>query len=95
MYRRETSKLHAMARSPRFRVVVTDHAERRLLERDVSRFEAERLVRAGVVVMVETDPGGGERWRVAGRDTDGRQIEVEVEAVPPALVVLVTVVRVG
>jgi len=95
MYRRETSRLHAVARSPGFRLVVKDHAERRMRERDVERFEAERLMKAGVVGMIETDPGGGERWRVAGRGTDGRQIEVEVEVIPPTLIVLVTVIRVG
>jgi hypothetical protein len=95
MYRQETSKLHAMARSPGLRLVIKPHAEKRMLERDISRFEIERLLKAGVVVMIETDPGGAERWRVAGRDTDGRQIEVAVEVIPPILIVLVTVIRVG
>jgi hypothetical protein len=45
--------------------------------------------------MIETDPGGTERWRVAGRDADGQRIEVVVEPVPPSMTVVVTVIRVG
>ena len=52
------------------------HADRRLIERDISRLVAERIVRAGKVVAIETEVGGEERWRVEGTDTDGRTIAV-------------------
>lgn len=94
MYRQETTKLHKIARSPEFRMVLTRHAEDQMLDRDVARFEVEKVLKAGAVVMVETDPGGSERWRVAGRDTDGRRIEVVVEPIPPSMAVVVTVIRV-
>jgi hypothetical protein len=94
VYRQETTKLHKIARSPEFRMVLTRHAEDQMLDRDVARFEVEKVLKAGAVVMVETDPGGSERWRVAGRDTDGRRIEVVVEPIPPSMAVVVTVIRV-
>lgn len=95
MYRQETSKLHAIARTRTFRLVIRFHAAERMLERDISRFDIERLLKAGVVVMIETDPDGSERWRVAGRDADGRRIEIVVEVIPPTLIVLITVIGVG
>ena len=94
MYRYLTSRLHAIARSPAFRLVITDHAAKQMRDRDVARFEVEKVLKAGAVIMVETDPGGRERWRVVGRDADGRQIEPVVELIPPSMAVLVTVIRV-
>jgi hypothetical protein len=44
--------------------------------------------------MIETDPGGAERWRVAGRDADGRRIEVVIEPILPSMAIVVTVIRV-
>jgi hypothetical protein len=95
MYRDLTSRLHMIARSTAFRLVITGHAEKQMRDRDVTRFEVEKVLKAGAVVMVETDPRGRERWRVAGRDTDGRRIEPVVEVIPPSMAVLVTVIRVG
>ena len=95
MYRHLTSRLHAVARSPAFRLVITDHAAKQMRDRDVARFEVEKVLKAGSVVMVETDPKGRERWRVAGHDADGRRIEPVVAVIPPSMAVLVTVIRVG
>jgi hypothetical protein len=63
-------------------------------ERHVARFEVERVLKAGAVVMIETDPSGRERWRVAGRDADGLRIEPVVEVIPPNTMRLVTVIRI-
>ena len=93
-YRDETARLHAIARAQGFRLVVTHHAEEQMADRDVTRFEIERVLQAGAVVMIETDPRGRERWRVAGHDTDGRRIEPVVEVKPPSMAILVTVIRV-
>ena len=95
MYRHETTSLRMIMRSVAFRMVLTGHAEKQMASRDVARFEVEKVLKAGAVVMVETDPDGTERWRVAGRDADGRRIEVVVEPLPPTIVVVVTVIRVG
>lgn len=95
MYRHETVKLRALTRAPGFRVVPTDHAEDRMIEHDIARFEVERVLKAGAVVMVDMRPDGGETWRVAGHDADGRRIELAIEPIPPALVVVITVIRVG
>jgi Domain of unknown function (DUF4258) len=94
MYRHETSKLHAIARSAAFRLVVTPHAEGQMKKRGVARFEVEKILKAGAVVMVETDVRGRETWRVAGRDADGERIEPVVEVRPPSMMVLVTVIRI-
>ena len=95
MYRHETNKLHKAARSPAFLLVVSEHAERQMADRDIARFEVEEVLKAGVVVMIELDPTGAERWRVAGRDADGHRIEVVVELLPPTMAELITVIRIG
>lgn len=64
-----------------------------MAEHDIARFEVERVVKAGAVVMIETDPDGTERWRVAGFAA-GQRIEVVVEPLPPSKMVVVTVIRV-
>lgn len=92
MYRQETAKLHAIARSPGFRLIPTDHAEERMTQRDIARFDVERLLRAAPVVMIDREPDGTETWRVAGHDKQGR-IEAEIELIPPSTVVLITVIR--
>jgi hypothetical protein len=95
MYRQETARLHAAARRSGFRIVIQPHAEKRMRERDISRLDVERLLRAGAVVMIETEVGGDEKWRVAGRDTDGGRIEAVVRLIPPALAILITAIRTG
>jgi hypothetical protein len=71
-------------------MVLKGHAE----DRDVARFEVEKVLKAGAVVRIEMDPNGSERWRVAGRDADGRRIEVVIEPIPPSTAHVVTVIRV-
>ena len=97
MYQHETAKLRAMTRSPRFRMVLTDHAEERMEQHDIARFEVEKVLKAGAVVMIDMEPDGTETWRVAGRDADGARIEVVIEPIPPPseMAVVITVIRVG
>jgi len=66
VYRQETIQLHKIARAPGFRMVLTPHAEKRTKERDIARFELERILKAAPVVMIETDPDGTERWELLG-----------------------------
>ena len=66
-----------------------------MAERDIARFEVERVLKAGLVTMVALDPDGTERWRVAGRDANGKQIEAVVEPLPPTEAIVVTVIRVA
>jgi hypothetical protein len=70
-YRDETARLHAIARAQGSRLMVTHHTEEQMAERDVTRFEVERVLRAGFVVMIETDPRGRERWRGMTRMAGG------------------------
>jgi len=95
LYRQETTKLRMITRSPTFRMVLTDHAEERMAEYDLARFEVEKVLKAGAVVMIDMEPSGTETWRVAGRDADGKRIEVVIEPLPPSMAVVVTVIRVG
>jgi hypothetical protein len=76
-------------------MVLSSHAEVRMKGGDVARFEVERVLKAGPVVKIETDPDGTERWRVAGRNADGHRIDVVVEPIPPNMIVVVTVISVG
>ena len=46
-----------------------------MAEYDVARFEVEKVLKAGAVVMIDMEPSGAETWRVAGRDADGKRIE--------------------
>ncbi len=68
------------------------HAEQRAIERDVPKFEAERIVRFGVVTRIDTEPTGQSRWRISGSDSDGRPVDVVVKPVGRTLRV-VTVIR--
>jgi Domain of unknown function (DUF4258) len=94
MHRHLTVRLHEIALSPAFRLVITHHAGKQMQDRDVTRLDVERVLKAGAVVLIETDVQGRERWRVAGRDADGLRIEPVVEVIPPDKMVLVTVIRI-
>lgn len=68
------------------------HAEQRALKRAVTKFEAERIIRQGNVVRVDTEPNGQVRWRITGADSDDRPVDVVVKPVRNTLRV-VTVIR--
>jgi len=69
------------------------HARERAIERDVTTFEAERIIRSGNVVRVDTEVSGQERWRVSGSDADGRPVDVVVKPIREAVLRVVTVIR--
>ncbi len=69
------------------------HAKRRTVERDVPTFVAERILGRGVVTSLDLDASGTERWRVSGRDEDGRPVDVVVQPVGDDVVRVVTVIR--
>jgi uncharacterized DUF497 family protein len=69
------------------------HAKRRAAERDVPIFVAERIVRAGVVTDLSVEADGHERWRVSGRDPDGRPVDVVVTPVGGDVLRVITVIR--
>jgi len=68
------------------------HAEQRAIERDVPKFEAERIIRRGTVTRIETEPSGQVRWRISGSDSDDRPVDVVVKPIGRTLRV-VTVIR--
>lgn len=69
------------------------HARQRAKERGVSVLIAERVIRRGRVVMLGVEADGSERWTIAGRDPDGRPINVVVTAVSAGVVRVITVIR--
>lgn len=68
------------------------HAEERAIERDVPKFEAERIIQRGAVIRIETEPSGQVRWRISGSDSDERPIDVVVKPISRTLRVI-TVIR--
>lgn len=72
----ERRRLRGLVDDPDTLILLRSHADRRMAERDISRLVAERIVRAGKVIAIETEVSGEERWRVEGFDTDGRVIAV-------------------
>ena len=54
------------------------HAKQQATRRKVPIFVAERIIRTGTVTDLEVEVSGQERWRVSGRDPDGRPIDVVV-----------------
>ena len=94
------SKLRAYFRNffrefPDFSIRLTHHARERMGERGIYLPQIRSVLRSGTVVQVEQDFRTGEdKYRVAGRDADGRNLEVvailqETEA---GRVVIVTVI---
>lgn len=96
MDRHLTSRLHHIARSDDFLLVIPTggHAQQRMRERGIGRSDVEKILRAGSVIRAETDVRGRDTWRVAGRDEDGERIEVVVGLTDePMVLMLDTVIR--
>jgi uncharacterized DUF497 family protein len=69
------------------------HARARALERHISVFEAERVIR-GANVTEETVENGRERWQVSGLDTDLRSLDVVVSPAEDGRVIrVITLMR--
>lgn len=91
--RKATFRLHALIMEGVSISWEVPHARERAEERDVPLFEAERIVRRGTVVKIETIGTDEVRWRVAGCDSDDRPIEVVVRPVRDKKLVVITVIR--
>src|SRR5687767_5882496 len=78
-YVTETQILHKVAGNPECRWDYTKHALKRMdpSDRDVSHADIEHALMKGHVILIETNKNDI-LWRVAGRDVDGRRIEVVV-----------------
>lgn len=92
-HQRETFELRAMVVKGARISWEIPHAQERALGRDVPIFEAERIVRTGHVVRVDTEESGQVRWRVAGHDSDGRPVDVVVKPIKDTSLRVVTVIR--
>ena len=77
--RPETFELRAMVVRGARIIWDVPHAVDQARERQVLQFEAERVVRCGVIVKVEVARNGRTRWRVSGSDADSRPVDVVVE----------------
>lgn len=80
---------------PDFGVRLTHHARERMQERGIRLPQIRSVLRNGTVVQVEQDIRTGEdKYRVAGRDTDKRNLEIVavLEETESGRVVIVTVI---
>jgi hypothetical protein len=96
MHRQLTSRLHHIARSDDFLLVIHErgHAQKRMRRRRISRADVVKVLKAGAVIQAEQDIRGRETWRVAGRDEDGERIEIVVALTnEPTVLELDTVIR--
>lgn len=69
------------------------HALLRSVERDVPRFEAERIIRNPQGCRLTPSPTGDTRWRASGFDSDGRPVDVVVKPVGQDVLRVLTVIR--
>ena len=92
-YPRETARLRALVASGAQISWEVPHAREQAKARGVSVLIAERVIRRGSVVILGIEPNGTERWTVAGRDSDGRPVNVVVVPVAPDILRVITVIR--
>jgi hypothetical protein len=90
----ETARLKAMLAAEARISWSISHARRQATERQVPMIVAERIVRMGTVTGLEVEVSGQERWRVSGRDPDGRPVDVVVAPIDDENVLrVITVIR--
>lgn len=80
---------------PNFSVKLTQHAQDRMEERDIRLPEIQTVLMTGSLVHVEPDIRTGlDKYRVAGRDADGRGLEVvaNLDESGPGRVVIITAI---
>ena len=80
---------------PDFGIRLTHHARERMQERGIHLPQIRSVLKSGTVVQVEQDIRTGEdKYRVAGRDTDERNMEIVavLEETESGRVVIVTVI---
>lgn len=83
---------------PDFNIRPARHAYQRMAERAVASTHIRRVLRSGSLVRVEQDINTGlDKYRVAGRDADGRALEIVVNFTETGngLVVVITVIDPG
>ena len=80
---------------PDFSIRLTRHARNRMQERDIRLPQIRSVLKSGSVSQVEQDiRTGDDKYRVVGRDRDGRMLEVVVNLIETerGRVVVVTVI---
>jgi len=80
---------------PNFRIRLTRHARERMQEHSIRLPQIRSVLRSGTVVRVEQDIRTGEdKYRVAGCDTDERNLEIVavLEETDSGRVIIVTVI---
>jgi hypothetical protein len=73
-------------------IVWSRHAEQRLRQRQVSKLDAERIIRRGSVTGLDMQASGEERWQLAGADPDGCAFTVVVVPLAPNVLVVTVIV---
>ena len=92
-YPQESDTLRRMLRSGARISWEVPHARQQAKTRDVPVFVAERIIRGCSVRRIEIDPDGSDRWRLSGRDPDGRPVDVVVKPVEDHTIRVITVIR--
>ena len=83
---------------PDFNIRPTRHAYQRMAEHAVTSTHIRRVLRSGALIRVEQDINTGlDKFRMAGRDADGRALEIVVNLTESGngLVVVITVIDPG
>lgn len=76
---------------PDYGVRFTNHAREQMAERGIEAAQIERVLRTGSLAAVEPDiRTGQDRYRVEGRDRDGRDLTVVVALAPRDRVTVIT-----
>jgi len=74
------------------KIVWSNHATERALERGVTKLDAERVIRRGRVTGLDLQADGQDRWQLRGAEEDGRAFTVVVAPLRPDVLV-VTVIK--
>lgn len=79
---------------PDYGVRLTRHARERMAQRRIRLPQIKQALETGWIREVERDIGTGQdKFRVAGRDADGRELEVVVALGPGRRVTVVTAIQ--
>lgn len=82
-------------RFPDYSVRLTKHARDRMAQRRIQLPQIRRVLRTGSLREIEPDMRTGQdKYRVAGRDPDGRDLEVVVTLGPGPRVTVITAIDV-
>lgn len=74
-YVNETNILHEVCTDPNCRYKHTKHALEQMAARDVTHADIEHVLTNGHVTLIETNKTDV-LWRMEGKDTDGRRLQV-------------------